>query len=559
MLKELFIKNFLLIDQSNLSFKDGFNVITGETGSGKSLLIKAISSLSGSSLPQDILKDSSQVGVVVGTFSLSSSILSFLKERGFEIQEEDLIIRRSIFPSGASSFFLNDQKVSLSLIKELGDLLIERHGQHASQILLKNSSYLHLLDTYACLEEDLKVFSESYKEFLLKKEAYESWLKDLQENKENQDHYRKILKEIREVNPLIGEEETLIRSLKENEGVEDLEETLKQVQEGFFGDSNGGIINSLVKMKNLVEVMGRRDPFMKDLSSRFHNIYYEMEDIAETYKQALFNLNYSPLERESQQARLFELTKLQKKLKKSSSQEILGYKQEIENLLEDLENLEEEQRGRKEKLTADYKVLLEKASFISEVRKSNLKPLEESVNSILKELDMKGVEFKASQEPRKTLSDKGIDKIIFSLSQGGKIKPLSEVASGGELSRIMLALKTLIFQSASPSCLIFDEIDTGLGGKAGSFLGEYISKIALRTQVFVITHLATVASFAQENIFVYKESQNQEVLSYIKILSKEEDRVKEISRMMSGNISEPSLAHAQELFLSSQRLGRVLK
>lgn len=557
MLKELFIKNFLLIDQTSLSFKDGFIVITGETGSGKSLLIKALSSLIGDPLPQDILRDSTQQGIIIGTFSLTSFLISFLKERGFLVEEADnLIIRRSISPSGSSSFFINDQKSSLSFIRELGDLLVERHGQHANQALLKSNSYLLLLDNYASLEGEIDQFSESYKEFLLKKDSYEAWLKDLQQNRDNQDHYRRVIKEICEVNPKEAEEDFLLKALEESDGIEEIEESLKQIQEGFYGDSYTGILNSLAKMKNLVEFVENKDLSFKGFKNRFNNLYYELEDLAEIYKQKLYSLNYSPLERESQQSRLFELNKLKKKLKKNSIQEVLNYKEEIEGFLLSLDNLEEEQKERKETLTKEYRLLLEKASFLSERRKSKIDPLEKAVNSILQQLDMKGVEFRVSHENRKTLSERGMDKITFSLSQAGKIKLLSEVASGGELSRIMLALKTLIFEITSPSCLVFDEIDTGLGGKSGATLGEYISKISKRTQVFVITHLATVASFANEHIIVYKEGQGQDILSYIKILKDSDEKIKEISRMMSGNASEQSIAHAQELFLSSQeRLG----
>lgn len=553
MLKELFIKNFLLIDQATLSFKDNFIVITGETGSGKSLLIKALSSLLGASLSQDILRDSSQPGVIIGTFSISSFVFSFLREKEFLVEEkENLIIRRSILPSGSSSFFINDQKVSLSFIKELGDLLVEKHGQHVNQSLLKPNSYLFLLDSYANLGIEVKKFSENYKEFLSKKDSYELWLKEVQQNRENQDYYRKVIGEIREINPKENEEELLLKSLSENEGIEDIEESLKQIQEGFYGDSSSGILSSLSKMKNLIEFLETRDISLEGLKNRFNNLYYEIEDLAETYKQKLYNLNYSPVERESQQARLFELNKLKKKIKKSSINEVLAYKEEIEGFLLDLDNLEEEQKQRKDFLTKEYRILLEKASLLSEKRKIKMEPLESSINSILKQLDMKGVEFKVTHENKKTLSEMGMDKITFSLSQAGKIKSLGEVASGGELSRIMLALKTLILEESSPSCLIFDEIDTGLGGRAGTTLGEYIAKIGKRVQVLVVTHLATVASFASEQILVYKEGQGEHVISYIKNLEKPTDRIKEISRMMSGNTSSSSLAHAEELFLSSQ-------
>ncbi|KAL0264053.1 UNVERIFIED_CONTAM: hypothetical protein PYX00_010918 [Menopon gallinae] len=414
-LKELCLYNYLLIEKVHLVFSSGLIAITGETGSGKSMLIKALSVLMGQELNKEALRDSSKDLVISATFSTNDLITELLDVAGLKSERGSLSVRYKLDVCANSSFYVNDQKVCSSFIKDLSPLLFELHAQHVNLKLLKTTKHLDYLDLYAGLKERVNELGKEFKTYLKQKEDLDTWLKEVQLKEENSEYSLKILQEIEELNPKVNEEEELIQALEESRQLEHLLSSLNNINNAFYAldaSPNTGVLVNLAKLRQVAETLSKKTASLENLFLRLSEAYYELEDIAETYCQLAHSFPSMLQQREAQQARLFALTKLRKKLNLSSQKELLDYAQELQDFLEEREHLEDLKRKRKEELELFYKKLHQKAQTISAIRRQRMIDLEQEVNQVLSQLYMGELSFKVEIKSTKNMQVKGLDKVI---------------------------------------------------------------------------------------------------------------------------------------------------
>ncbi|MHB8579881.1 MAG: DNA repair protein RecN [Ignavibacteriaceae bacterium] len=564
MIKSLEVKDYALIEHVNVEFGTGLNIITGETGAGKSILIDAMGLLLGDRASTEVVRKGAAKSVVEGIFNVEGNkkVKAILEENEIEFLPE-LIMRREISLKGSNRCFLNDTPVSLILIKDVGNLLVDLHGQHEHQSLLRTETHIDFLDEYGSHEPDLHNYKLIYSE--LSKVSRE--LKSLREKevslKEKKEIYSYQIKEIDLVSPEEGEEEKLVAELNILENSEKLLELTSSIYQKLY-ESENSIYDSLVKIKTEIEELTKIDKSFLENNSECESALTLLNDISQ------FIRNYNSkidLEHESLGAirdRLGSLSLLKKKYG-GSIKSILEYRKKIgdefdlaSNFSENILKLEEQIK----KLRNECGVSAEK---LSKKRKTIAEKIQKEVAEVLNGLGIANALFKVNinhitaekvdedfipinGKPFKYGST-GYDEVEFFISTniGEDPKPLSKVASGGEISRIMLALKTILAKNDKLPLLIFDEIDTGVSGRVAQKVGQSLKSLAALHQIISITHLPQIAGLADYHFAVSKSSNSERVVSSIKMLDKNE-RVKEVAKLMSGEvITEASLAGAKEL------------
>ncbi len=551
MLECLDIHAFKLIEDIHIDFNDGFSVITGETGAGKSIMLSALSLLLGGKGDVNAIRVGFDSATVIGQFYLEtkdSQFGDFLNKNNIKVEEDTLIIKRIIKINGRTLSYINNEAVNRNILSELSSYLIDISAQHAHQSLMKKSKQLLLLDSYGDTLSNLNDYQETYKK-LNQLEIEKKRIEDLINSSRAQEDYLKYaFQEIKNVDPKENEDEELedkIRKISQFEQIHDNVELITEVLNNSY-DGNS-TLNNLEKSCELLDKVKTKDDSLIELAVRMKSCRIEIEDIYETLKDYLDNMEYSQVELDEMQARLSALQKLKKKYGPSLNN-VLAFYESINEKIDTLNNGEDEIIYIENKIKKTLTVLKEKAYELSAKRKIVATKLSSSIEQRLKQLGMNNASFYISVD-EKNFSLDGIDEVSFLMSAnvGIEKREIQEIASGGELSRVMLAIKATLSEKDNLSTLVFDEVDAGIGGEIATNVANTLLDLSLSSQVIVISHLASIAAKANHHYMVKKFVKNE--LSYTSIVKLDnENRIFEIARMLSGDTnSKVSLDHAKAL------------
>ena len=535
MISTLHIKNIGIIDEVTIDFSKGFNILTGETGAGKTLIIGALGIIAGGRFSKEMIRKGQNHSFVEVSIYLPDNQNSI---------DGNIIISREIFESGRNTCKINGRLVTVAELKEFMNNIINIHGQNDNQNLLDKENHIKYLDKF--LGEE---FIEQKIEYLNLYNKYISITRELKENYgDEKEKQRKLdllyyqAKEIKNANLKLNEDEELQEKHNFMINAEKISKCLGQADK----EINENAINSIeVAIRNLEKIEDININYQKTLNSLKSN-YYDLQEIAIDLSHYSLDTSFEEFERDEVEKRIDEINDLKRKYG-NTIEEILNYEQEIEEEIKKIENSEEKNKELKEELNKITIELKKKAEILHNIREENSIRLEENINRELVDLEMPNAKFKV--DIKQTLFNRdGIDNIEFMITtnKGEDFKPLIKTASGGEMSRIMLAIKTVLSDVDDVPILIFDEIDTGISGKAGNAVGEKLKKISKKHQVIIVTHLASIAAKGDSNYYIYKEVENDFTKTKVKNLS-EEEVIKEIARISSGIVSEISLKHAMEL------------
>jgi len=569
MLKSLEIKDYALIDHTEIDFGKGLNIITGETGAGKSILIDAMSLLLGERASVEVVRKGAQKAFVEGIFDveMNKKVKTLLDENDIEYQP-DLIIRREISLKGSNRCFINDSPAALTLIKQLGDLLVDLHGQHEHQSLLRVESHRDFLDEFAGNSKLIEDYQVLYKE--LNKKIYE--LKDLRSKeesiKEKKEIYAFQIKEIDSVSPSIGEDEAIVNELNILENSEKLLELTEEVYTKLY-DGDPSVIDLLGETKHKLNQLSVIDKSFLESEGECDSALTIIKELANSLRAYKSKIDVDPKEVEYKRERLGSINMLKKKYGGSiekiiALREKIGKESELaENFSDAINKIQDEIK----KLRTDAG---EAANKISVSRQKSALKVESEVVKTLKLLGISDASFKVKinkiepdkekedflfyQNKKYLYSETGIDEVEFYISTnaGEDVKPLAKVASGGEVSRIMLSLKTILAKSDKLPVLIFDEIDTGVSGRIAQKVGTALRDLASFHQIIAITHLPQIAGMADYHYSVEKKQIDDRTVSSIRRLN-ENERINEVAKLVSGEIlTKESIESAKQLILNRQ-------
>ena len=544
MLISLSVNNFAIIDNINIDFDNGMTVLTGETGAGKSLIIDAIGLLFGKRASTEMIRYGEDKATIVGLFSnYSESISNLLDEYDIDYDKEDnLLIKREIYASGKSKCSINNQIVTLAQLQEIGDFVGDIHSQNDSIGLINPKNYLSFLNNKKT--DDLFVeYNDSLKDYKDKLKKYNDLFKKKDEDTQKSDFLKYQLKELNDAELDVNEELSLKNELNELNHYEKLYENIDSLKKDYHDkDTMDNLYNSLKCLKELKNINEKYE----DLYKIFEESYYNIESVYEDNKLEIKEFDSQRLDEINDRLGLY--SELKRKYKKDVS-EIIAYRDEIEKVLYNLENYDEIIRDLKKDCDEAYDKTLKIANNISDERKKVAKSLTEEIISSLSDLMLKNVKFEIVFERSDKFLKDGIDTVDFlvSFNKGEPVKPLSKVASGGELSRFMLALKCVLGSKLPQQTKIFDEIDSGVSGSVAYSIAKKIKEISKTSQVLCITHLPQVASIGDKHLFITKSVNDGRTVTLIKELKKDE-RIEEVAKMISnGEATIASLNLAKEM------------
>jgi len=559
-LEELTVRDFALIERLSVSFTGGLNLLTGETGAGKSLLVGAIGFLLGAKADTGVIRTGAEESLVTGVIDISHNAAAqeWLRSRGLEPEDGKVLIRRGIKSNGRGSAYIQNQSALRSDLAELTSLLVDLHGQHEHQSLLQPENHRKLLDGYAKIEAEVDSFRERFTALAAERRAYESALASEAQRGREIEFLRFAVDEISKAKLRVGEEEELEAEERLLSQHEKLFASVEAAHGALSGSSSGdegeGALATLRRLRSGLESAQAIDPAISDLARRSDDAFYELEDVADSLRHYLGALSFSPDRLEEVESRLADISKLKKKYG-STIEEILGRLEEDRGKLSRLETWEEDKGEIERRIASMEAEVLASALAISEKRKAAAAGLQAKVEAIVRSLGMPNAKFMVRVGRKDTDGGKpvvgpcGVDEVEFLIAPnlGESAKPLARIASGGELSRVALAAKTVLASSDSVDCLIFDEVDTGIGGEVAVAVGEHLKKLGEFKQVLCITHLASIAVRADNHYRVEKETSGGRTSTR---LSRIEGRARaeEIARMLAGDPQEEaSIAHAVEL------------
>lgn len=548
MIVSLSIENFALIEKLSVRFSDGFSVITGETGAGKSILLGALGLVLGKRADLSSLKNKEEKCIIEAHFQLKNyNLKSFFEDNDLDYEEET-IIRREILPSGKSRAFVNDTPVNLNELQELSKFLIDIHSQHQTQELSDDGVQFQIIDSVASNFDVLKEYSQHLKE-------YRKLNSDLRDKKElllsiakEQDYHTFLLEELLAAKLKAGEQDLLETQFEKLNNVELINENLARIlslsnQEPF------GVIQSIKDIKLSIQKIASYSQEFSDLSDRISSLLIEFDDIEKEISLLAESVNSDPEELQLINEKLQLIYSLQKKHQVNTVEELLLIQDDLDAKVVSSVTLESEINSLELQIKNIEVQLNELADTLRQNRNKAIPILTEKLEVILAQLGMVNARFNIQIIKKENYFYNGMDEIqfLFSANKGSDFGLLKKVASGGEMSRIMLAVKSILSQYSKLPTIIFDEIDTGVSGEIAHKMGDILKQMSENMQVFAITHLPQIAGKGKEHIKVYKVIKDDQTLSELKLLSKEE-RVMEIAQMLSGaNVSESALNHAKEL------------
>lgn len=555
MLETILIKNIALIDELSLDFNAHFNVLSGETGAGKSILIGALSFLLGGKTSVDIIRTGAAEAAVSGTFYLAKAhpeAAAWLEERGIEPENNRVLLRRTLRENGRSSIWIQDTQVSRAELEVFTSFLADIHGQHDHQSLFKTAEHRRFLDSYAGLLDEVAAFSAHYTRLAEIKAKLDAIQHSEKERSDRADYLSFIIQEIDTARLQPDEDETLEAEESKLCQYEKLYEYAESLQ--TICTQEQGIVPLLKKMQHISADIAAIDPPVAEYAERIESAYYEMQDIGEFFTSYLSKLIFDPERLEQVQERLSLINKLKKKYGATIA-DIVAYRDSAQAELDALQEGEQDKTVLEKEIPALEAELFAAGTALSKKRNAAAATLQQKTQDILAQLGMPKVVFAVQVSAPEPNGNKqragmyGFDSVEFLISTnpGEPVKPLNKIASGGELSRVMLALKTVLAAADEADTLVFDEIDTGIGGEVARAVAEHLQRLARDKQILCITHLAVIAASADTHIKIRKIQSDNTSRSSAQIIAGDA-RVEEIARMLAGDeVSAASRVHAKEL------------
>ena len=555
MLQELSIKDFAIIDEIQISFQPKMTVLTGETGAGKSIIIDALGLLAGGRGSTEFIRKGEKKAVIQGLFTLprEANTYNILEEYGIDSEDGQIILQRDLYRGGRNICRINGMMVNLATLRKVGETLIDIHGQNEHQELMKPENHIDLLDEYdkktSQLRNQYQVVYQNYRKLKLsmeKREADEkAWAQRL-------DMLNFQVKEIEEADLKINEEDELVEEknkLDNFQAIHDALELSYQILSGEKIDVVGNLGNAMNELSDVSDLSEN----LQEINTKISDAFYSLEDAARDISDELDSMEWNG-ERLNEIEERLELIHQLKRKYGDTIEDILHYHSRIEKELREMENAEQNSEKQERQLSEALEKVKELAIKLSKQRKKSAKKLEKMIHEQLSALYMDKAVFEVKFLNNSKLYSKGIDKVEFYIqtNPGEEMGPLAKIASGGELSRIMLALKTIFSQKMGVTSIIFDEVDTGVSGRVAQAIAEKISQISNNSQVLCITHLPQVAAIADNHYYISKSVNDGRTETSLKELD-EKQKIREIARMLSGSeITELTLKHAEELIKMSK-------
>ena len=556
MILEMYMKNCALIEESRLTINSGLNILTGETGAGKSIIIEALGLCLGEKYDRSFLRKGTDKGVCeILVSSKSSNLKEVLDKYDIDYDDDEIIITRVIYSDGKSVARINGRTVKVSILKEVACTIVDLHSQHQNQVLLNKDTHIRFLDLFG--EKDIQKLKANYKESYNEFNKIKKELNDLTENKDDMEIQREIdlikfqINEIDAANLNPEEYEDLKSQRELCRNSEKIYNNLSLSYEKLY-EGNINAVDLIGMASKELSDIASYDKNISEYSENIERIMYELQDISREIRDYKENISFNPYEMEEIEQRIDQINNLRRKYG-NSIKDIFEYRQKIQNRLDEILNRDEKVVALKAELEKLESVLYDKAKEVSKARKKVAVDLQDVLIEELHSLNMKNVVFEVSFREI-PFNQNGYDDVEFmaSFNLGEDIKPIYKVASGGEMSRFMLAFKTILADIDEIDTLVFDEIDTGISGIAAQIVGEKLSKIGKKKQVMCITHLPQIAANGHTHYRIEKNTSNNRTYTNIKELTFDE-RIDEIARLIAGNnITEKTIEHAHEIIELAQ-------
>lgn len=552
MIKSLNIEHYALIDQLSIDFHSGFSVITGETGAGKSIILGAIGLLLGQRADSKSIKIGEQRCTIEAVFDVTDSerLARFFEDNDLDADDNECIIRRELTATGKSRAFINDTPVSLSQLKEIGEQLIDIHSQHQNLLLNREEFQMNMVDTIAGDGAVYTKYLESYKQYKETSRQLTELMDNAKRNHDDEDYLRYQLKQLSDAELVLDEQEKLESESELLSHAEDIKNALYVVCNMITSDSDVDTLGNLKKGINSLESVSDVFAPSNEFISRLDSCVIELKDIAEDLSSRADAVEYDPARLQYINERLNVIYSLQQKFHVESVAELLTIQEEITKKLDEIDNFDDKIAELKGLQESQYKTVLECAGELTATRKDSAETIKKSITETLIQLGMPNVCFEVAITPKEHPDEKGIDHIDFLFSANKNIPPqnLTQIASGGEIARVMLALKALIANTEKLPTIIFDEIDTGVSGNIAEKMACIMAEMAnVDKQVISITHLPQIAAYGKHHYKVYKDDNMFFTTTHVVKLNQAQ-RVEEIAHMLSGaNITQSAINNAKEL------------
>lgn len=549
MLKHLYIKNFTLIDELDISLYEGFSVITGETGAGKSIILGAIALLLGQRADSKTIKQGAEKCVIEANFDLSRyNMQPFFDENDIEYDAGDCIIRRELTAAGKSRAFINDTPVALSMLKELGDMLMDVHSQHQNLLLNKQDFQLEVVDIIADDAAQLTKYQNTYAEFVKAEKELSEMTLAIERNRENHDFLKFQFEELENTKLQEGEQEELEQRSETMEHSEDIKSALYTTDNALSAEQVG-VIQSLRSSLSALRSIESVYPEVSELIERIDSSYIDLKDISQEISSLLESVDFDPAELDQINSRLDRIYELEKKYHVETVEELISKRDELHQQLTAIENGDESLDALKTRRDELESKARKEANALTKLRTKSAKTIEAEMQKRLIPLGMPHVRFSIQLTPIE-LGQNGADKVsfLFSANTSTPLQPVSQVASGGEIARVMLSLKAMISGAVKLPTIIFDEIDTGVSGKTAEMMAQIMKEMGGHgRQVISITHLPQIAALGSVHYKVEKNETASGTTSKMRQLDADE-RVREIAQMLSGSdVTEAAIQNAKEL------------
>ena len=549
MLQQLYIHNFTLIDKLDIHFSSGFSVITGETGAGKSIILGAIGLLLGNRADARLVKAGTDKCIVEAHFDISRyDMQQFFIDNDIDYEPDDCIMRRELRANGKSRAFINDTPVSLTTARELGEQLVDIHSQHQNILLQKDDFQLSVVDIIANNSKELQQYRTTYREYSDTKAALKKLEEQIAANRANEDFLRYQAKELADANLVAGELTELEQEVETLSHTEDIKTALYSADEALSND-NVGIISSCKSAISRLSTITEVYPPVRELADRLDSAYIELKDIAHDISSLADNVDYDPQRLEVASSRLDALYSLQQKHHVETIEELIALRDNILHQLSHIDNADEELDALKAKVNELLAICTTKAKALTTTRQKAAKKIEQQITDRLIALGMPNTRFEVRIE-EKPLSNDGADKpaFYFSANKNTPLQPVAQVASGGEIARVMLSLKAMISGAVKLPTIIFDEIDTGVSGRVAEMMAQIMKEMGdSNRQVISITHLPQIAALGSNHYKVEKTDTADGTTSTMRQLTPEE-RITELAQMLSGsNITDAAIQNARSL------------
>lgn len=549
MLQSLFIQNYVLIDNLDITFRPGLSVITGETGAGKSIILGALALVLGQRADGKSIRQGADKCVIEAQFQIAAYQLdSFFAENDLEYDAESCLLRRELYASGKSRAFVNDSPVSLNILRELGSRLIDIHSQHQNLLLADNRFQLKVVDVMAQNDVLMAAYRTQYTQY----KSLQKQLAELEEKatqcKQEEDYLRFQLEQLREARLQSGEQTELETEQEILAHAEEIKGGLYQIANALNGDEQG-CVRLLKEALSSAHSLERYYAKAKEIGERLESAYIELNDLASEAEAEQEDVEFNPERLEWVNDRLNTIYTLQQKHRVSTVEALIELEAGYTDQLKEIDSFDEQIAALKKEIEMAYQELTEQAAHLTRQRGQASKMISGSLVQMIATLGIPHARFEVDIQPRTQPGPDGMDDVrfLFSSHRTGTLQPVAQTASGGEISRLMLCLKTMIAGYTSLPAIIFDEVDTGVSGDIADKMGEIMQQLGHNMQVLTITHLPQIAAKGSAHYYVYKEDTPERTVTAIRALNPQE-RVTEIARMLSGaTLTEASLANAREL------------